>query len=39
VVVEDGALNAFVVAAVMNFFNFFNYWHTYQLVLSMHGEP
>jgi hypothetical protein len=35
-VVEDGALIAFVVAAVMNFFN---YWHPYRLVLSMHCEP
>jgi hypothetical protein len=35
-VAGDGALIAFVAAAVMNFFN---YWYTCQVVFSMHGEP
>ena len=36
VVAGDAPLSAFVVAAVMNFFN---YWNACQLVLPMHGEP
>jgi hypothetical protein len=33
---EDGVAIAFVVATVTSFFN---YWHAYQVVLLMHGEP